>query len=453
MRNNSNIESEDIELTPENKALQRIFEKCFSMWEAGRGQEGLFNTIYAFPKVDQAWEWLMGRNILDIKKELIPINLNEDYVNYFISCLAGRAKSIKKSSRKIDASNRSRFFVVGDVGTGKTTFLNYAFSLNYNQLHKSKVMWIRVDLTKEYHANKTLSDAVSFQLSKVYRKNYESDLFKHKDDLEKHIKKKFSRLPANEAVSDEKISSYIQEYFSSYDSERSDHFHPIIMLAIKELVQKKYSMIYIFDGLDRYGADKIFHSKLKNLKEFITGSEKTKHVYVFVMRNESYADLLYQRIFDPGGPTEAALRTSSKTFALMPAQISDIVERRLNLICDKWEQILEEERDELFVHKKLPNEGLDAINVNLLRKLVDKYKWINPDTIKSYYDIFLRFLYRGLTTTDSSQITENWHREEAYHALQNTTGTNTRILLKVICLIHECFLQSIQLVGISCHRL
>lgn len=151
--------------SPKSKAILNTFERVFAMWEAGEDKRKVFNDLYAFPPVQPELSNLAGKNLFELECDMpAPVNLSRKYADYFLSCLVSQAKYINGISSNITSANKSRFFLVGDIGTGKTTFINYIFSRHYEELRRIGVMWIRIDLTKSYHGVKTLDDSASFQL-------------------------------------------------------------------------------------------------------------------------------------------------------------------------------------------------------------------------------------------------------------------------------------------------
>ena len=165
-----------VNLDPYSKALLRLFERMIGMFQAGKQREVLFKTIYAFPEIQQKMRWLLKvEDIFELDQDFIPVNLTEEYVDRWLQCLCGLAKSVKKSSEPLHTTNISKFFLIGDVGTGKTTFLNYAFSKHYGWMRDIGIIWIRVDLTKARY-QQSLFQSLEDQVAKVFRGSYHDDL-------------------------------------------------------------------------------------------------------------------------------------------------------------------------------------------------------------------------------------------------------------------------------------
>jgi GTPase SAR1 family protein len=443
-------DDDDIELSEMNKALHKIFHRTFSMWEAGRDKKELYKNLYAFPSIKDEHQHLIGKNLFDDDSDdLLPVNLGEKYTDYFLTCLCAKAKSIKDIESDIYAANYSRYFLIGDVGTGKTTFLNYIFSRHYEQLQKRKIMWIRVDLTKSYHGSTSLEKALSYQIARVVRKNYYDKGFELDNDFLSLIENKFKPLLHAGRFTEEEIKYYIDEFIAPYNKQRSEPYHFVVQQAIKEYVENKFSMIYVYDGLDRIRKGDDFDTKLSEIQDYIIGSEKSKHLYVFVMRTSSHAKWLNSYLIEEEKYRRAELRKISKTFILIPPKLSDIVNRRINVLCKTWDSILNQHKHDIIITDINSNvNDEDGVDFEHLQELMNKYSWIDSGKISAYYDVFLRFIYRGLALSEKKEvIKDRWDSKLAYTALKNVVGNNFRILLDVLSLLHKCFLQTLQNIG------
>ena len=451
------INWDSIALSPANKTLFKLFERSFAMIEAGKNRSDLFKLIYSFPREDEyvkkCKEYYTNKNLLDLDAELIPLNIDENYAKNFVKCLCGRAKSIKKNKNRMLAANRSRFFIIGDVGIGKTTFLNYIFSCTYKYLEKMSVMWIRVDLTKPYLSSLPLNEAINFQLARVAREHYEKSIIdKYFAEISDYVHAEFKKLIENNIIEMKRVDDYIMEYLEEFDPERPEPYNPVMQRGIKRLIEEKYSMIYVIDGLDKLRPGNDFNEKLVQIQKYIIGSKKTKHVYLLVMRNMSHAKLLHSYLTGPENETLASLRQVAKTFVILPPKLRTVVENRIELLIKKWREFLEEEKDDIIV----PCQDVDIFNVSedqdltehekkLLPQLYNSAEWINKDIIGDYYDIFLRFIYRGLTLDDIDNVLKDWDRDRAYRCLKDLVGTNFRNLLQALTRLQKAFIGTIQL--------
>ena len=82
IKNTKINDDDDISLNQHNKALLQIFNRTFSMWEAGKGQKKLYKNLYAFPEFSQEYEKFKNKNLFDIKTDdQIPVNIDENYID------------------------------------------------------------------------------------------------------------------------------------------------------------------------------------------------------------------------------------------------------------------------------------------------------------------------------------------------------------------------------------
>lgn len=433
-------------LSPTSEAVARILERIFQIWEAGANKKGAFKTLYAYPPNSNKYKHLIGKNLLQIDtNEILPANLSESYADHFLNCLISRAKSIKDNTSAISISNRSRFFLIGDVGTGKTTFISSLFSRNYKALLKHKIMWIRVDLTKTYHSTKNLDKALDYQVSRIVRKSYFEEYFKHDPDFEQTIRNEYVLSLARGKVTQEEVENYIEEFYENYESEKTTPYHSKIQTGIRKYVQKHYAVIYIYDGFDRLRkGQKEFDKKLSHLQKHILGSEKREHLYIFVMRSTSHARAL-TKYLSTEIHSNAALRKVSQTFQVLPPKLFDVVRNRLKLLNTHWDRLLVEERHNFILSQVQDEKSSNDVNLNELENIMLSCKWLGePEDLEHYYHIFLRFIYRGLHLSDHQSQPKYEDLElKTFRALKNVVGNNFRILLSFLTTLLRCYLMII----------
>ena len=225
---------------------------------------------------------------------------------------------------------RSRFALLGDKGIGKTTYLNYLFAVNASVLHEQRVLWFRIDYTREAPVDITLEDRVMWQLLHTMFRYYERDamdadikrLGTHHRNCEHWLQKvayeivldlsidnpriwelarlsnpRLTRESFEKVVTDEKIAIRI--------GRESKKITPwFFEVAWKHLVlDKRIALIGIIDGLDRLGitSDQTakFAIKLKETQSVVLDPLGIPQcAYLVTMRKESYSDHLTIIFFD-----------------------------------------------------------------------------------------------------------------------------------------------------------
>jgi hypothetical protein len=434
-----------VNLSIKNKALLRLYERSLGMFQAGSDREELFDTIYAFPKIPPACRYLLDvEDPLDVDEDFIPANLSPKYIETWMRCLCGTAKAVRKSTESIQASNVSRFFILGDIGSGKTTFLNYAFSKYNIWMRNNGIVWIRLDLTKAHYRAMKVMDAITQQTVKVFRGFYHDELWdSRKGDILPEIERRFrlSVTSHDQTV----INKHIEDYLQPYDPERIEPYHDCIQAGIKTWLQNHYAMIYVIDGLDKMGSETEFKEKIEEVQQGILGTEKTQHLYVIVMRNRSHVDLLKSYIDHAEHAELSALRREAKTFVVLPPKMQEIVDNRLNYLNRKWQALVEEEQDKILYDEIAPQ----SAETNKMEDILRAISWIAPNSLKAHHHVFLVYLYRALSFKDLHDSIRSWTAPATYSALKNLAGSNFRILLHIMNLSHKRFLQTIQQLNLT----
>lgn len=439
-------DSEEIRLNNENNVLNVLFQHFFSMWEASKKYKEIYRTIYAFPRTEHTK--ISDIDILRSDKEMIPINSSPEVAEDFLSSLCNRARQILNEPDKVRACKESRFFITGELGSGKTTFLNYLFSNYHDDLANNKVIWVRVDLTKSYHSNKTLSESLKFQIARIIRMHYYQEIEDNIETFKECLRRKFFVLESINPQTELEFNKEYNEYTKGFTRERTKPFHPLIQDGIKEYIEHHFGVIYIYDGLDKIQKEEDFEEKLYDIKEILT-SENYRGIYLFVMRYESQYMFL-NKYFDTGELFNlTTLRGYGKTFKIEEVKLGDIIEKRLELLAKDWASIMDQKKYSI-VNKKLSDP--EVYYNDEIARLIKKYEWLDLDTIKAYFKIFLMYLQRALSFEDSDYETFSIEEEQAFRDLKDLIGSNYRLLLNVLILSNRCFLETLQILDIKPHQ-
>lgn len=135
----------------------------------------------------------------DDSENVQPVNWNPTTVDEFVNALikaALKARGLYEeryfpqrsgqqdlSTEKLHQSALLKWALLGDRGVGKTAYLNYMLATRTTQLHKHRVIWVRIDLTKEYEDRLTLENIIQWQTLQILFRYY--DLTTRNEDLHK----------------------------------------------------------------------------------------------------------------------------------------------------------------------------------------------------------------------------------------------------------------------------
>jgi len=424
------------------KAIQKMFARVMGHFQAGKNNCQIYETIYAYARPEEEdftnFQYLMNKDksIINNDTSIVPANLSEEYTKKLIAELCHIALEIRNNIQ-CDLSNAScsRFFLLGDIGVGKTTFLNNVLSRYYSLLKENNIFWARVDLTKSHLRNRPLSDAMNFQLVRVFKGYYLPYL---NESEEQKLRAVISDSFTSNGILDRR--SFNSLYYSfrdkPYQKESTKSEDLRLEQGIKKYIEQNYGVMYIFDGLDKIDTDKkLFENKLDHVKDVLS-SEKYRGVFIFVMRYASHRNYL-ESILPSEMAAGTSLRYGNKAFKIVPPKLDEIISRRIDLLFSNQNEYFDVIKDSLL-STKFPTEKTIE-DENNIKNVGVKISQNNKDNYEAYLNVFLMFLYKGITKLEPD--IQNWDRKSVFTELKKLFDYNYRKLLKIIQDSNEIFLD------------
>lgn len=417
-------------------ALKTIFEFVFEDFESSPDYKDIWETIYAFPVENDMP--LLRDNFLDNRKQIESINTTFSDSRLFLNAILKRAKSSKNNTfNGIANSKRSKFFVVGDIGVGKTTFFKYLYSKYFEKIKDSNCFYLHIDFSIDFYQKISISKSIKHEASRIFRLDYFDRLSgQEKSELKIFIANYYSN----------EISKFEEDYLKFEAKPYPQDFQPYSNLLQKGLInyiERRYGVIYIIDGLDKLNSLEEFQSKYEEVNTILSTSRR-KGLFLFVMRYDSH-ESFHKSYLDNMNNAEKA-RPFGKVFKIEEAKLYNIINKRLNLLLMRWENIVDDNKDDIFVKIASEDEELLLQEVNNLK---DKFHdFISVEAITSYFNIFLIYLQHGIALDE--QIDYNvWEQKNSIRKLKNLVGNNFRNLMDAINLVHESFLSEISFLKLS----
>ncbi len=260
------------------------------------------------------------------------------------------------SSEKVQ-SNEYKWFMFGDRGVGKTIFMNYMLTMHSRDLNKKRVIWTRIDLTKESPPGITIPQWVRWKICSTLFQYYDAQsysqaIIKYKKSTHeyrmwrnKQNRKMIFDLSYNN-VSLFKwakqldlaltIDTFKKQYRKFELKYRSDiHKEPDCIEEMYEawfvdaiwnhvVVDQECSFIIFFDGLDQLGLSKNDKERFVNLRDQLT-SFLTNEYYIpssclITMREHSFKEILRNQSF----------RSGTKMAEIMEVPAEEIFDQRVS---------------------------------------------------------------------------------------------------------------------------
>ena len=265
---------------------------------------------------------------------------------------------------------KTRFFLIGKPGIGKTTFINYLISVYDDVLIKNKTIIIRVNLNDAIYKEPNFEEMILSKFLEIYRK-YVFDLKIFPIDYHKlrdYIIERRS-VKKTEIQELEKIEILLAELREGFKVPE----YPFLKDFLYYLtIEHRLSYIYIFDGLDYVTLGEQhterFKRWLEELDRYFFSKTSLKGSYIITMRDVSFYKAFQ---FRSGGSNEALLNV-----------------KKITIVQCNYEKMLESalERARRDILRQLNN-----MKSNNPTKYMD-YAWMVPEVIQNIITEFLAFI-------------------------------------------------------------
>ncbi len=417
-------------------AIKTIFEFIFEDFEGSPRMKDLWETIYAFPEENDIP--LLKDNFLNNRNQIEVVNYTNPDAKLFLNTILKRAISSKDNSfNGIANSKKSKFFVVGDIGVGKTTFFKYLYSKYFDKILNSQCFYLHIDFSIDFYQKLNISESIKHEASRTFRLDY----FNILNDADKDELKDFIR---NYYVNEQ--NKFVEEYLQFEAKPDPQDFQPYsaqFQRALINFIEKKYGVIYIIDGLDKLNSLEEFQAKYEEVNTILS-TPRRKGLFLFVMRYDSH-ESFHRCYLDDLNRAEKA-RPFGKVFKIEEAKLQSITRKRLNLLIKEWETVIEDNKEDIFT--KVDSEEKDIMSQKA-SELKERFsKIISIDDITSYFNIFLIYLHQGIALEEQIDF-DFWEQKDSISKLKNLVGNNFRNLMDAINLIHEAFLSDLSFLNLS----
>lgn len=267
------------------------------------------------------------KTILKISEK--PVNFSLNRVIEFKNLLMDVAKNIKNNID--DYYEYCKYVIVGPPGIGKTAFINYLFSVFYDELDQNKIILIRVDLNDITRFKDTLEERFCSKVMRVIAKRYFKKVINDKDFEDLFLDyfipnytdhSFFARYTDNKKLDifhhyinmlhDLHARSFNEYNFSirslvKYDGDGKLYistddlclFTKIMISFLQNILE--WNFIFIYDGFDSVTFDEIQYEEygrwLDHLEILTTVRDNSlyKAVYIVTMREYSYIRFAHNR--------------------------------------------------------------------------------------------------------------------------------------------------------------
>ena len=302
------------------------------------------------------------------------INYDESSLLEFVDQAISKSKLLKKAADSSLPHNglEKVQFITGEKGVGKTHLQNFIISRYWKRFDKSKVMWIRVNLIRDFFRGSSDSDLLDWikaQITKVATRYYDNNSeylrksayssksdqqeIREKEDIEMSrqddwnlnveeiLSKYIDSVAEDDSQTHRELSERMRVMLSRLQTLKNDQdtsqswipkeFADEIFIAAQE---KGYSFIVVFDGLDLLSVSRTSEQKYLSRRNLICNYLREEAIQPILnlvfLRPESLRD--FMEVFEASGaPYQIALNATKN---VAPCDVRQMIFKKLAFLTD-----------------------------------------------------------------------------------------------------------------------
>jgi hypothetical protein len=424
--------------------FRKVFNYIYAEIENRENRDSVWEDIYAFPpedSSDEIAENFYDTDLLSNIDTISYINVNPNVTTSFVNQLLQKARDNKRTTVNVKASSESsKFFFIGDIGIGKSTFIKYIFSKYQKEIEsRGDIFWLHFDLNLQYLRRLSIPEAIKFESAKLFRKNFINGF----SDEKLHLFKNFLKGYFNISSDHTGFESKYRDYMSNYEPERTQPYDKDIQQGIIRFIEQNYSVIYIIDGLDQLTSNDELIPKIEDIKDIVSDSRRNG-VFIFVMREETHLGFLKSFLGLTDSRDLTRISIDFKRIRIIPAKLYDIIYQRFELLIKLYEDIIKENRSSIFNENPADCDEETYLKAQSLINQLKKEGIESVNILESYFGLFLMFLTQGIRPEWEIDLND-WDHRAAITQLKDLIGTNFRKLMDAINIIHDVFVESLSI--------
>ncbi len=320
------------------------------------------------------------------------------------------SKQTAKGGADLNHLSQRTFIVHGPRGSGKTFFLNYILAQYIDKLDRQSVIWVRLDLVKDFPPNNDLLSWIYAQISKIVYRYYHSKsrLYRisnidiAKRGLDQYLRDYVSRMESQEArLNLTNTLENMKNVFWRKTAEQplDERLVPRVIGAAvySYLLLKGFRFVVVLDGFDKLESTRSAIRKFEKLcgdsASLGLSTDLVGFVLLAVMRTSTLES------FSRTSPYKKV--ESVRTFEIGPSDLVEIVSQRR------------------------------AFLISEVARLAPSKKWMTSDW-PLHFDGFVEFLERSETS------------EHYAAALHRAFGPNRRAQMQTIQLAYYDYIMSVR---------
>jgi hypothetical protein len=301
-------------------------------------------------------------NHLEGDDELLerPLYVNKDYetTDAFVTTMMDEAKqqqrlALKTARGGADMMNAAQrmFILHGPRGSGKTFYLNYILSEWIERFESENILWIRIDLVKDFGPNNNLTNWIYGQITKITFRYYDRRSAFYESScidvsgtgLEEHLRKVATEYPyeTERPRMQESLVRMIKVFRGEIKEQALDEslVPPLIGAEVFSfLIDRGFRFIIVLDGFDKLEATRAslhkFQSVCAQAATLGIGNDLVGFTLLLAMRTVTFDSL------PSGGPYRRV--EPLRIYEVAPPDLAEIVGKRRQLLAQEVAKLAEE---------------------------------------------------------------------------------------------------------------
>ncbi|WP_313150790.1 P-loop NTPase fold protein [Lysinibacillus capsici] len=256
-----------------------------------------------------------------LKQKIVSSQINElQYASVSDEPKAWGFGSFEKQYiTKLKENENSVFVLVGGVGAGKTTFLNYFYFYELDDAIRKNLIWLNIDFLYFSDSKDKVNDFIANEISEYLKSEALSKFGVNKYEVklkiyEKEIESYKEGLPDFITKNQSRLDDLIFEKLTEWESDDYIHLTKIFRYLREELNQK---VCFVFDNTDQ----KVDDEQVEVLMSAFKWARDFQATIITSLRLENYFDIKDRPPFDAYQPI---------TFRIEPPSVKELLSKRLH---------------------------------------------------------------------------------------------------------------------------
>jgi hypothetical protein len=213
------------------------------------------------------------------------------------------------------------FVIFGNLGAGKSTFLNHFYEYMLKTINKTKLIWVMIDFQSWYGEEKDIENFIIDKIEEeLYHRDLDLDQFEvlkeiYNEEIKRKINGPWKPISQNTDLVDQKIG----EFLETKQDDRIKHIEKLVDYLKEKL---DFEICLALDNLDQQP------TQIQESASFyiLTKSKSLKSLAIISLRDETYWEMKKKPPMNAYG--------NITSYQIVPPSLEDILASRINYVLE-----------------------------------------------------------------------------------------------------------------------